>query len=132
MSDASYPEGLYYNEDHDWARVDGESATFGITWYAQDALGEVVFYSPAAVGTVVSKGGEYGELESTKLVSDLYSPVNGEVSAINEKLLDDPTRVATDPYGKGWMVKIKIDPGSTLDHLMTLEQYEKQIATEEH
>ena len=81
MSDASYPEGLYYNEDHDWARVDGESATFGITWYAQDTLGEVVFYSPAAVGTVVSKGGEYGELESTKAVSPLISPLSGEVPA---------------------------------------------------
>ena len=84
MSDASYPDGLYYNEEHDWARIEGDTATFGITWYAQDTLGEVVYFSPSEVGSAISKGGEYGELESTKAVSALIAPLSGEVTDVNE------------------------------------------------
>jgi glycine cleavage system H protein len=92
----------------------------------------VVYVELPDVGDHVFMGDSFGEIESVKAVSDLYSPVNGEVMAINEKLLDDPTRVAADPYGKGWMVKVKVEPGTNLDHLMTLDKYQKQIASEEH
>jgi glycine cleavage system H protein len=126
------PKTLRYAPTHEWAYLEGDQCTLGITKFAVEQLTDVVYIELPDPGDNVFKGDSFGEIESVKAVSDLYSPVNGEVTAINEKLLDDPTRVATDPYGKGWMIKIKVDPGSTLDHLMTLEQYEKQIASEEH
>ena len=99
MSDANYPDDLQYIEEHDWARVEGDTATFGITWYAQDTLGEVVYFSPTAVGETVSKGGEYGELESTKAVSALIAPLSGEVIEVNEGLQGSESTVNDDPYG---------------------------------
>lgn len=126
------PKTLRYAPTHEWAILEGDQCTVGITKFAVEQLTDVVYIELPDPGDNVFAGDSFGEIESVKAVSDLYSPVNGEVSAINEKLIDDPTRVANDPYGKGWMIKIKVDPGSTLDHLMTLEQYEKQIASEEH
>jgi glycine cleavage system H protein len=129
MSDASYPDGLYYNEAHDWARVEGEAATFGITWYAQDTLGEVVYYSPAAVGTVVSKDGEYGELESTKAVSPLIAPLAGEVTEVNDALEGSESTINDDPYGAGWLVKVRLSDPSQVDSLMDAAAYLAHIET---
>jgi glycine cleavage system H protein len=126
------PKTLRYASTHEWASLDGDMCTLGITQFAVDQLTDVVYIELPEVGDHVFQGETFGEIESVKAVSDLYSPVNGEIVAINEKILDDPTRVTTDPYGKGWMVKIKVEPGSTLEHLLTLEQYEKQIASEGH
>jgi len=129
MSDASYPEGLYYNEEHDWARLEGDIATFGISWYAQDTLGEVVFYSPAAVGTEVSKGGEYGELESTKAVSALISPLSGEVTEVNDALEGNENTVNDDPYGDGWLVRVRLSDPSQVDSLMDAAAYRAYVET---
>ena len=126
------PPALRYSPSHEWAKLDGGVCTVGITQFAVELLTDVTHVELPPVGKTVTAGQPFGEVESVKAVSDLYSPVNGEIATINEKLLDDPTRVTSDPYGKGWMVKIKVEPGSTLDHLMTLEQYEKQIASEGH
>jgi glycine cleavage system H protein len=126
------PKNLRYAKSHEWAILEGDTCTLGITKFAVDQLTDVVYIELPEVGDHVFQGESFGEIESVKAVSDLYSPVNGEVVTINEKLIDDPTRVTQDPYGKGWMVKIKVESGSTLDHLMTLEQYEKQIASEGH
>ena len=112
MAEASYPEDLLYHAEHDWARVDGEQATLGITWYAQDALGEVVFFEPPAVGTSVSKDEPYAEVESVKAVSDVIAPLSGEIVAVNEALAEDPHAINEDPYGEGWLVKVRLsDPG---------------------
>jgi glycine cleavage system H protein len=126
------PKTLRYAPTHEWASLDGDTCTLGITKFAVDQLTDVVYIELPSVGDHVFKGESFGEIESVKAVSDLYSPVDGEISAINEPILDDPGRVTGDPFGKGWMVKIKVEPGTTLDHLMTLEQYEKQIASEGH
>jgi glycine cleavage system H protein len=126
------PKTLRYAPTHEWAVLDGDQCTLGITKFAVDQLTDVVYVELPDPGDHVFQGESFGEIESVKAVSDLYSPVNGEVSAINEKLLEDPTRIAADPYGKGWMVKIKVEPGTTLDHLLTLEKYEKQVASEGH
>jgi glycine cleavage system H protein len=112
MPDASYPDDLLYHPDHDWARIEGDVATFGITWHAQDALGEVVFFEPPAVGTQVSQDAPYTEVESVKAVSDVIAPLSGEVIEANAALGDDPEDINTDPYGAGWMVKVRLsDPG---------------------
>jgi glycine cleavage system H protein len=129
MSDASYPDGLYYNEAHDWARVEGDGATFGITWYAQDSLGEVVYFAPSQVGTAVSKGGEYGELESTKAVSQLISPLTGEVTETNDALEGSENTVNDDPYGEGWLVKVRLSDPSELDTLMDAAAYRAYVDT---
>jgi glycine cleavage system H protein len=126
------PKTLRYAPTHEWAKLDGDQCTLGITKFAVEQLTDVVYIELPDVGDHVFKGESFGEIESVKAVSDLYAPVNGEVVAINEKLINDPTLVTNDPYGKGWMVKIKIEPGETLDHLMSLEKYEKQIASEGH
>jgi glycine cleavage system H protein len=127
MSDASYPAGLYYNEQHDWARVDGDTATLGITWYAQDTLGEVVFFSPADVGQEITKGGEYGELESTKAVSPLIAPLSGEVVEVNEGLEGSESTVNDDPYGEGWLVKIRLSDPSEVESLMDSDAYQAHV-----
>jgi glycine cleavage system H protein len=127
MSEASYPDGLYYNEEHDWARVDGDTATLGITWYAQDSLGEVVYFSPSAVGTTISKGGEYGELESTKAVSQLIAPVSGEVTETNDALDGSESTVNDDPYGDGWLVRLRMSDPSELDALMDAAAYRQYV-----
>lgn len=126
------PKNLRYAKTHEWASLQGDVCTLGITKFAVDQLTDIVYIELPDVGDNVFAGESFGEIESVKAVSDLYSPVDGEVVAVNEKLLNDPTLVTNDPYGKGWMVKIKPEPGQNLDALMTLEQYEKQIASEEH
>jgi len=123
MAEASYPEDLLYHAEHDWARVDGEQATLGITWYAQDALGEVVFFEPPAVGTSVSKDEPYAEVESVKAVSDVIAPLSGEIVAVNEALAEDPHAINEDPYGEGWLVKVRLsDPGER-DGLLDAASY---------
>jgi len=124
MAEASYPADLKYHPEHDWARVDGEIATLGITWYAQDSLGEVVYFDPPAVGTTLTAGEAYAEVESVKAVSDVIAPVSGEVVESNEKLGESPETVNEDPYGEGWMVKVRLSDPSELDGLMDAATYE--------
>jgi len=119
----SYPEDLKYHPDHDWARVEGDEATFGITWYAQDALGEVVFFDPPKVGATVSAGSAYAEVESVKAVSDVFAPLSGEITAVNEALADGPERINDDPYGEGWLVKVKLSDPDELESLLDVAAY---------
>src|SRR5262249_24612619 len=126
------PKTLRYAKTHEWAGLQGDLCTVGITKFAVDQLTDGVYIELPEVGDHVFAGESFGEIESVKAVSDLYAPGTGEVPEVNEKLLDDPARIAADPYDKGWMVKIKVEPGTTLEHLMTLDQYEQQIASEEH
>ena len=123
MAEASYPEDLLYHAEHDWARVDGEQATLGITWYAQDALGEVVFFEPPAVGTSVSKDEPYAEVESVKAVSDVIAPLSGEIVAVNEALAEDPHAINEDPYGEGWLVKVRRSDLGERDGLLDAASY---------
>ncbi len=108
MAEASYPEDLLYHAEHDWARVDEDVATIGITWYAQDALGEVVFFDPPAVGSTLTQGDAYAEVESVKAVSDVIAPLSGEIVEVNERLGDTPEAINQDPYGDGWMVRVRL------------------------
>ena len=126
------PKNLRYAPTHEWAILEGDVCTVGITKFAIEQLTDVVYIELPDVGDHVFKGEGFGEIESVKAVSDLYAPVNGEVITINDKLELDPSPVAKDPYGTGWMVKIKVEKGTTLDHLMTLEKYEQQIASSGH
>jgi glycine cleavage system H protein len=130
LADETYPEDLKYHPEHDWARIEGEEATFGITWYAQDALGEVVFYEPPEVGAEVSKDNPYAEVESVKAVSDVYAPLSGEITAVNETLSDSPEQINEDPYGGGWMVKIKLSDPSEADELLDAAAYRKLLAND--
>jgi len=127
MSDESYPDELYYHDQHDWVRVDGDTATFGITWYAQDTLGEVVFYSPPEVGDAVAKDADYGELESTKAVSGLVAPISGEVTAVNDALDGSESTINDDPYGEGWLIKVRISDPSELDSLLDAAAYRELV-----
>ena len=127
MAEESYPEDLRYHAEHDWARVDGEQATFGITWYAQEALGEVVFFEPPTVGDVVNKDKPYAEVESVKAVSDVYAPLSGEIVAVNEALSDSPETINEDPYGEGWLVKVKLADGSQADQLLDASAYRELL-----
>lgn len=124
MSDPSYPDDLLYHPEHDWARVAGDQATFGITWYAQDALGEVVFFDPPKVGSQVSKDSPYTEVESVKAVSDVISPLSGEIVEVNEALADQPEAINEDPYGEGWLVKVRISDPSEQEALLDSAAYE--------
>jgi glycine cleavage system H protein len=126
------PKTLRYAPTHEWASIAGDTCTVGISKFAVDQLTDIVYIELPEVGDHVFAGESFGEIESVKAVSDLYSPINGEVTAINEQLLNEPGDITEDPYTKGWLVKIKIEPGTTLDHLLTWAQYEKQIASEEH
>jgi len=128
MAEASYPEDLLYHPEHDWARIDGEEATFGITWYAQDQLGEVVFFDPPAVGTTVTKDEPYAEVESVKAVSDVFAPLSGEIVGVNEELGDKPETINDDPYGAGWMVRIKMSDMSEADALMDQAAYTQSLS----
>ena len=129
MAEESYPPELKYHKEHDWARVDGDEATFGITWYAQDALGEVVFYDPPEVGSTVTANQSYAEVESVKAVSDVFAPLSGEVVAVNEALSDTPEKINDDPYGDGWLVRVKLgDPGE-VDALLDVDEYRKLLQT---
>ena len=127
MAEASYPEDLKYHAEHDWARIDGDQATFGITWYAQDALGEVVFFDPPEVGASVSKDEAYAEVESVKAVSDVFAPLSGEIVEVNGGLADSPEKVNQDPYGEGWMVKIRLSDASEVDQLMDVNAYRELL-----
>ena len=124
MPDASYPDDLLYHPEHDWARVDGEQATLGITWYAQDQLGEVVFFETPEVGKQVRKDEPYAEVESVKAVSDVIAPLSGEIAEINQALSDKPETINEDPYGEGWLVKMKLSDPSEVDTLMKADAYE--------
>jgi glycine cleavage system H protein len=119
----SYPEDLRYHPDHDWARVDGGEAVFGITWYAQDALGEVVFFDPPTVGAEVAKDKAYAEVESVKAVSDVFAPLSGEILEVNEALSESPDRINEDPYGEGWLVKVRLSDPGELDSLLDVNAY---------
>lgn len=127
MSEASYPEDLRYHPEHDWARVEGDEAVFGITWYAQDALGEVVFYEPPSVGSAVSKDQPYTELESVKAVSEIFAPLSGEIVAVNEALGDAPEAINSDPYGDGWLVRVKMSDPAEADALMDAAAYQSML-----
>jgi glycine cleavage system H protein len=127
MAEASYPEDLLYHPEHDWARMEGEEATFGITWYAQDQLGEVVFFDPPEVGTTVTKDEPYAEVESVKAVSDVFAPLSGEIVEVNEALGDKPETINDDPYGDGWMVRIKVSDPSEADALMDQSTYMQSL-----
>jgi glycine cleavage system H protein len=128
MAEASYPEDLLYHPEHDWARIDGDEATFGITWYAQDQLGEVVFFDPPAIGTTVTKDEPYAEVESVKAVSDVFAPLSGEIVGVNEELGDKPETINDDPYGAGWMVRIKMSDTSETDALMDQAAYTQSLS----
>jgi glycine cleavage system H protein len=128
VADPSYPDDLLYHPEHDWARLDGDEATFGITWYAQDSLGEVVFFDPPAVGTTVSKDAPYTEVESVKAVSDVVSPLSGEIVAVNELLACSPETINEDPYGDGWLVKVKLSDPSEQDALLDAAAYESGLS----
>jgi glycine cleavage system H protein len=130
LAEETYPEDLKYHPEHDWARIDGETATFGITWYAQDSLGEVVFFEPPDVGSAVSKDATYAEVESVKAVSDVYSPLSGEVVEVNEELSDSPERINEDPYGEGWLVKVKLSDPSEVDALMDAAAYKELLSSD--
>ncbi len=124
MAEASYPSDLKYHAEHDWARIDGDTATMGITWYAQEQLGEVVFFDPPEVGATLTKDQPYAEVESVKAVSDVIAPLSGEITEVNEGLSDTPEQVNEDPYGEGWMVKIRLSNVSEADDLMDASTYE--------
>jgi glycine cleavage system H protein len=123
MAEASYPEDLLYHAEHDWARIDGDLATLGITWYAQDSLGEVVFFDLPAVGTAVKKDESYAEVESVKAVSDVIAPLSGEIVEVNETLTDAPQTINEDPYGTGWLVKVRLADPSEREALMDASAY---------
>jgi glycine cleavage system H protein len=128
VADASYPEDLLYHSEHDWARVDGDQATFGITWYAQDQLGEVVFFDPPKVGASVSKDEPYAEVESVKAVSDVIAPLSGEIVEVNEGLGDKPESINDDPYGQGWLVRVKLSDSAETESLMDASSYEASLS----
>jgi glycine cleavage system H protein len=123
MADESYPDELKYHPEHDWARIDGDEAVFGITWYAQDSLGEVVFYDPPEVGTTVTKDQPYTEVESVKAVSDVFAPLSGEVIEVNGDLEESPEKINDDPYGDGWLVKVKLSNTGEVDSLLDAGGY---------
>jgi glycine cleavage system H protein len=126
-ADESYPEDLKYHQEHDWARVEGDTATVGVTWYAQDALGEIVHYEPPEQGGSVAKDESYGEVESVKAVSDLVAPLSGEVVEVNQALVDAPETINEDPYGEGWLIKIRLSDPSEAEGLMDVSAYRKLL-----
>lgn len=128
MSDETYPGDLRYHLEHDWVRLDGDEATFGVTWFAQDALGEVVYYDPPTVGDTVSLGQAYGELESVKAVSDIIAPASGEVTAVNGAVDSAPELVNSDPYGEGWLIKVRLSDPTEIDALMDEPAYRAYLA----
>ncbi len=123
MAEETYPEDLRYHHEHDWARIEGDQAVFGVTWYAQDALGEVVFFDPPEIGSEVGKDQTYAEVESVKAVSDVFAPLSGEIVEVNEALGDSPERINEDPYGEGWLVKVRLSDASEVDSLMDVGAY---------
>jgi glycine cleavage system H protein len=128
VADPSYPDELLYHPEHDWARIEGDEATFGITWFAQDSLGELVFFDPPAVGTAVAKDAPYTEVESVKAVSDVISPMSGEIVAVNDALASKPETVNEDPYGEGWLVRVKLSDPSEQESLLDAAAYEATLS----
>jgi glycine cleavage system H protein len=123
----TYPEELLYHPEHDWARIEGEEASFGITWYAQDALGEVVFFDPPEVGASVKSGQSYAEVESVKAVSDVIAPLSGEVVAVNEAVSETPELINEDPYDGGWLVRVRLTEPGEKDDLLDAHAYKAQL-----
>jgi glycine cleavage system H protein len=124
----SYPEGLKYHAEHDWARIEGDEAVLGITWFAQDALGELVHFEPPEVGSTITKDSSYGEVESVKAVSDVIAPLSGEILEVNAKVVEAPETVNDDPYGEGWLIRIRLSDSSEVDQLLDLHAYEQVLA----
>jgi glycine cleavage system H protein len=127
-SEETYPDDLRYHPEHDWARVEGDEAVLGITWFAQDSLGELVHFEAPEVGATVAKDGEYGEVESVKAVSAVVSPLSGEILDVNQKAVDEPEIVNEDPYGEGWLVRIRLSNPSEVDELMDADAYGAHVA----
>ncbi|MGH3014698.1 MAG: glycine cleavage system protein GcvH [Gaiellaceae bacterium] len=126
-AEESYPEDLRYHPEHDWARVEGDHATLGITWYAQDALGEIVHYEPPEEGSSLAKDESYGEVESVKAVSDVVSPLSGEVVEVNTKVVEEPETVNEDPYGEGWLVRVRLTDAAEVDELLDAAAYRELL-----
>jgi glycine cleavage system H protein len=124
----SYPDDLRYHREHDWARIEGDEAVLGITWFAQDALGELVHFEAPAAGSTVTKDAPYGEIESVKAVSDVIAPLSGEVVAVNDAAVDAPETVNDDPYGNGWLIRIRMSDPSEVDALLDLDAYKAVLA----
>jgi glycine cleavage system H protein len=128
LAEAHYPDELLYHDQHDWARLDGdEHAVFGITWFAQDSLGEVVFYDPPEVGATIDKDSSYAEVESVKAVSDVIAPMSGEVVEVNDSLADAPEEINGDPYGEGWLVRVKLTAPAEAEGLLDAAEYRKLV-----
>jgi glycine cleavage system H protein len=127
MADSSYPEDLLYHPEHDWARIEGDEATLGITWYAQDQLGEVVFFEPPSAGSSIAKDSPYAEVESVKAVSDVIAPLSGEIVAVNDDLAKDPKAINEDPYGAGWLIRIRLSDPSERDSLLDAVAYSSSL-----
>ena len=127
MADESYPAELRYHPEHDWARIEGDAATLGITWYAQDALGEIVHFEPPEQGGSVAKDESYGEVESVKAVSDLIAPLSGEIVEVNPALTDAPETINEDPYGAGWLIRVRLTEPSEVDELLDADAYRKLL-----
>ncbi len=124
----TYPDDLKYHKEHDWARIEGDEAVLGITWFAQDALGELVHYEPPNEGDTISRDAPYGEVESVKAVSDVISPLSGEVLEVNQKVVDEPETVNADPYGEGWLVRVRLSDRSEADGLLDAAAYKQVVA----
>ena len=125
---AEYPADLKYHPEHDWARIEGDTATLGITWYGQDQLGEIVFFDAPEVGATLTKDASYAEVESVKAVSDVIAPLSGEVIEVNDALSDSPEQINEEPYGSGWLVKIRVSDASEADDLLDAETYESSLS----
>ncbi len=128
MAEESYPDDLRYHEEHDWARIDGDVATLGITWYAQDALGEIVHYEPPEAGSSIAKDESYGEVESVKAVSEVVAPLSGEVLEVNAKVVEEPETINEDPYGEGWLIRIRLSEAAETEALLDPDAYRKLVA----
>jgi glycine cleavage system H protein len=126
-AEESYPEDLRYHPEHDWARVEGDLATLGITWYAQDALGEIVHYEPPDEGSSLAKDESYGEVESVKAVSDVISPLTGEIVEVNAKVVEEPETINDDPYGAGWLVRVRLTDPAEVDELLDVAAYRELL-----
>jgi len=127
LAEADYPEDLRYHDQHDWVRIEGDEGTFGITWYAQDSLGEVVFYDPPEVGASIEKDSTYAEVESVKAVSEVIAPMSGEIVAVNDELGDAPQHINEDPYGAGWLVKVRLSSPEEAETLLGAADYRKLL-----
>ena len=124
----TYPDELRYHAEHDWARIDGDEATLGITWFAQDSLGELVHFEPPDQGATIAKDASYGEVESVKAVSEVIAPLSGDVVEVNRKVVDEPETVNADPYGEGWLVRIRLTKPDEVDSLLDAEAYKQLLA----